>query len=131
MSNLEIDKTADADDLLAIIKPAFYADEIEVDAAADIKNWLMQYRERLVRDGRPDEVRRKQMHAVNPLYVLRNYLAHEAIEKAEAGSYTMIHELQEVLRNPYTEQAGKERFAEKRPDWAKQQAGASMLSCSS
>jgi len=131
LSNLEIAKTADADALLAIIKPAFYVGELAPDAAIDIKNWLMQYRERLIADGRPDDVRRKQMHAVNPLYVLRNYLAHEAIEKAEAGSYTMIHELQEVLRNPYTEQPGKERYAEKRPAWAKQQAGASMLSCSS
>jgi len=131
LSTLEINKTTDADQLLAIIQPAFYAEEIEPDAVDHIKSWLLQYMERLKIDGRPDEIRRQQMNAVNPLYVLRNYLAQEAIEQAEAGSYTMIHELQEVLKNPYEEQVGKERFAEKRPDWAKQKAGASMLSCSS
>jgi uncharacterized protein YdiU (UPF0061 family) len=119
------------DQLLSMIKPAFYVEEIAADEADNIKTWLSQYVERLKSDGKTDEARRQQMNSVNPLYVLRNYLAQEAIEQAEAGSYTMIHELQEVLKNPYEEQVGKERFAEKRPDWAKQKAGASMLSCSS
>ena len=54
-----------------------------------------------------------------------------AIEKAEKQDYSMIYELQEVLRNPYKEQKNKENFCLKRPEWARNKPGSSMLSCSS
>ena len=67
----------------------------------------------------------------NPLYVPRNYLVQEVITATEAGDRKAVLELLDVLRHPYDEQSGKERFAGKRPEWARHKPGCSMLSCSS
>jgi uncharacterized protein YdiU (UPF0061 family) len=96
-----------------------------------IAEWLRRYKVRVQEDQTTDANRRAAMNQVNPKYVLRNYMAQLAIDKSETGDHSLIHELLDVLRNPYDEQPSKEQHAEKRPDWARNRAGCSMLSCSS
>lgn len=71
--------------------------------------------------------RRQRMHSVNPLYLLRNYLAQQAIEAAEQGDYGLVRQLHTVLTRPFDEQPGQERFAQRAPDWGKHLE----ISCSS
>lgn len=99
---------------------------------AEFTAWLRGYAALARQQGVSDDaVRRAGMDAVNPLYVPRNYLAQQAIDAAHAGDLGELEMLFDTLRTPYVEQAGRERFAARRPDWARQKAGCSMLSCSS
>jgi serine/tyrosine/threonine adenylyltransferase len=92
--------------------------------------WLQAYAHRCATDA-PLAERQTLMNSVNPLYVLRNSLAQQAIDDAEQGDLARLQELQQVLQQPYAEQAGKTHLAQKRPEWARHKAGCSMLSCSS
>jgi serine/tyrosine/threonine adenylyltransferase len=123
---------ATTDELLAPFRAAYYSDG---DPTSEVKErslaWARRHVARLAADGRDDAERRAAMNAVNPKYVLRNYLAQLAIDRAEQGDNGGVTELLEVLRHPYDEQPGNETFAEKRPEWARSRPGCSMLSCSS
>ncbi len=72
------------------------------------------------------------MNQINPKYVLRNWMAQLAIDDAEKGDYGLVEQLYELLKNPYEEQdTMEEKWYSKRPEWARNRVGCSMLSCSS
>ncbi len=124
----------DSSRLLEPVLEAYYqAPSFEAEHA--MAEWLRRYRDRLAQDrvlhGTDNEKRRMRMNSTNPKYVLRNYMAQQAIERAEAGDFNEIHRLQELLRHPYDEQPEYEQYFARRPEWARQKAGCSMLSCSS
>lgn len=122
----------DAEALINVFFEAFYNNEqLTHDYKERLAGWFARYFLRLQQDGTPVEIRRKKMNAVNPNFVLRNYLAQLAIDEAEQGDFRKVNDVLELLRHPYDEQPGKENYAVKRPDWARQRAGCSMLSCSS
>jgi len=108
--------------LLAPLLPAFYA---EPDAAhrARVEAWLRRWL--AASPGRSG------MNAVNPKYVPRNYLARQAIDAMAAGDASVLEKLMKVLERPYDEQPGNDAFAARRPEWARNKAGCSALSCSS
>jgi uncharacterized protein YdiU (UPF0061 family) len=116
LGDLRLDQPAADEPLrdLFIDRPAFDA-------------WAVQYRERLRQENSIDDQRRAAMHAVNPKYVLRNYLAQVAIEKAQNKDFSEIARLLGVLEKPFDEQPGHERYAELPPDWASELE----VSCSS
>ncbi len=94
-------------------------------------DWLRTYLSYLPSDKAQDEARKSAMNAVNPKYILRNYMVQSAIEEAEQGSFDQIDSFLKLIRKPYDEQPEYQHFYQKRPEWARNKPGCSALSCSS
>jgi uncharacterized protein YdiU (UPF0061 family) len=89
--------------------------------------WAIRYRDRLRGEGSRDDERRDRMNRVNPKYVLRNYLAQVAIEKAQSKDFSEIDRLFTLLQNPFNDQPGMDAYALPPPNWGKHLS----VSCSS
>lgn len=91
--------------------------------------WIKAYMERIKSNTISREAATEQMRKTAPRFILRNYLLHQAIEDLEKGDDTLFVKLQEAIKEPYANHF--DEFFAKRPSWASQKAGCSMLSCSS
>lgn len=116
---------------LSNITEAFYDQDISDTIKQQWNAWFERYAERLQSETNSDSERKSQMNTVNPKYVLRNYMAQLAIDKADEEDYTLINELFQLLKKPYDEQPEHQKWFAKRPEWARHKVGSSMLSCSS
>jgi len=113
--------------------PSFYDQSLsdDEDWLAVFFGWVSDWQQRLLEDACDDTERQAEMNRVNPCYVLRNYLAQQAIDAAEQGDTEPAWRLLEVMRRPYEEVPAFSGYAARRPDWARSRPGCSMLSCSS
>jgi uncharacterized protein YdiU (UPF0061 family) len=117
---------------LQLIKESFYDyKNISTEVMNTWNLWFKRYDERLKIERVSIEERKEKMNAVNPKYVLRNYMSQLAIDEADKGNYTLIDALFQLLKKPYSEQPENEKWFAKRPEWARNKVGCSMLSCSS
>lgn len=98
-------------------------------AAAALQGFIKNYLERLQHNTTGEQARVERMQAANPRFLLRNYLLQQAIEDLENGDPARFHQLEAAIREPYSR--NHDQFFARRPDWAVQKAGCSMLSCSS
>ena len=80
--------------------------------------WLIRYRERVALEATPWQQRVSDMLAVNPLYVLRNYLAQQVIEATQRGDFSELENMMDLLADPFSARAGMERYAALPPHWA-------------
>jgi uncharacterized protein YdiU (UPF0061 family) len=91
----------------------------------DFDAWLLRYSELTAKADHG--LQANLMLNTNPKFVLRNYLAEDAIKAAKQKDFTPVADLLTVLQHPYDEQPAFEAMAGFPPDWASHIA----ISCSS
>ncbi|CAF0944159.1 unnamed protein product [Adineta ricciae] len=92
------------------------------------EHWFSVYQQRLASEGSyAKQTRRERMNRINPKYILRNYMAQVAIEKAQKDDFSEIDRLLNLFRRPFDEQEEMNDYAKRSPSWAKKL----IISCSS
>jgi len=107
---------------------SFYK-SLTADQTTLLADVMEKYKTRIAENKLDRAAAQEQMRKHNPRFILRNYLLHEAIEKLDNGDPSMFLQLQEALKQPYSN--AFDQYFTKRPEWAGNKAGCSMLSCSS
>ena len=90
----------------------------EISDHRGLDEWLTRYASRVTRPELPSSERHRRMLAVNPKYVLRNWVAQDVIQNAETRHYALVDQVREVLDAPFDEHPAMERYAEGPPEWA-------------
>jgi len=127
----KIDKNTKLKSAYNIISIAFYKNEVSETIKNKWVQWLEQYMQEFKLLDEREEDRILKMNSINPKYILRNYMLQIIIEAAEKEDYSLLHEMQILLKNPYDEMPNFEKWYTKMPDWARNKIGCSVLSCSS
>ena len=98
--------------------------ELDSDIA---KSWIVSFQERHTKEGLSVDRKLISMNQVNPKFILRNYMAQEAIDAAEDSNFSKLETLIVVLTKPFEELEEHQKFANKSPAWAQDLE----ISCSS
>ncbi|KAH0931440.1 hypothetical protein HID58_008557 [Brassica napus] len=129
LSNVKANPSTSDDELLNPLKAALL--DIGKERKEEWIRWVRGYiHEVSGGDTSSDEERKARMDSVNPKYILRNYLCQSAIDAAEQGDFSEVNNLLRLMKRPYEEQPGMEKYARLPPAWA-YRPGVCMLSCSS
>jgi len=76
---------------------------------AGVEAWLERYSARLRAEGSVDAERAERMRRANPKYVLRNWVAQEAIEESLRKQFELVEALRRVLAAPFNQHPGMQR----------------------
>jgi uncharacterized protein YdiU (UPF0061 family) len=114
------------EEIIRHFRESFYAPVPDEDQFC---NFIRGYTARIRRNKISRESSIATMRRTSPRFILRNYLLHQAIEDLQNGNGELFEKLQQAMKEPYSRK--HDAFFAKRPEWAEQKAGCSMLSCSS
>ncbi|MDC0905273.1 YdiU family protein [Gammaproteobacteria bacterium] len=98
--------------------------ELDSDLA---KSWIVSFQERHTKEDLSVDKKLISMNQVNPKFILRNYMAQEAIDAAEDSNFSKLETLIVILTQPFEELKEHQKFANKSPAWAQDLE----ISCSS
>ncbi|MDB2405511.1 YdiU family protein [Arcobacteraceae bacterium] len=79
---------------------------------SQLKSWLELYKKRLEKEELSKKDRLTKMKAINPKYILRNYMLQDAIDAAENGDFNLVDNLLNIAQNPYAEHKGFEHYTQ-------------------
>jgi serine/tyrosine/threonine adenylyltransferase len=132
LSDIPLDTPDSSDCLIEYLADSYYdLSSINDEYKEMLLGWVNAYKKKISVDSLSPKERKHLMNSSNPCFVLRNYITHKASEDINKGEYGLLDELMEVIKNPYEQKARFSHLYEKRPEWARNKAGCSMLSCSS
>lgn len=129
LANVDIDSKIE-DDYTQLINHS-YLEIIEPQHKEKLLAIVEKYKAALLKENRPTTIKKDAMNGVNPSFVLRNYITELANTEALQGDYTLLNELSQMLKTPYSTEHEQSKWFSKRPEWARNKFGCSMLSCSS
>lgn len=121
-------------DDMSSIEKSFYESSENENIKSRWNNWLEKWKLQInVKDEESKQKLSNQMKLTNPKYTLREWHLVWAYQEAQKGNYKPVHELQEIMTNPYEEQTKEieEKYYIKKPSDFFGIAGISHVSCSS
>ena len=91
------------------------------------KSWIVSFQARHAKEALSVDKKLTLMNQINPKFILRNYMAQEAIDAAEDSDFSKLETLIMVITKPFEELEEYRNFANKSPAWAQDLE----ISCSS
>ncbi len=88
---------------------------ISIEEMEKFDTFAAQYQNLIAESGLTALERQTLMDGANPIYVLRNHIAQTAIERAEAGDFSEVARVFDLLATPFTRQIERERRADIAP----------------
>jgi uncharacterized protein YdiU (UPF0061 family) len=129
-------------DIAPLIKSFYNEDFYHDKTLKRWSDWLESWKQ-LIHQSNPEDCNcsneksrqnlSKKMKKINPKYTLREWFLVPAYKAAQKADYSLIHELQEIMNNPYDEQSLEieEKYYKEKPAELFEIAGVSHVSCSS
>lgn len=121
-------------DDMSSLEKSFYGKTQNENIKLRWNNWLEIWKSLInVNNENSKQELTKQMKLINPKYTLREWHLVLAYQEAQNENYEPVHELQEIMTNPYEEQTKEieEKYYIKKPSDFFGIAGISHVSCSS
>lgn len=103
----------------------------EENTVSRLGSWFAQWKKTISQEGLRLDEAREAMGKVNPVFIPRNYQLQMVIDELEQGKDDLLQKMETAMQKPYEMNDCTRLFFQKRPDWARNRAGCSSLSCSS